>query len=97
MYYPYSPSRNKIVGDLKQSRKRHALVTVAHPRWYLPGTPPPTIFAIGGENSTRHSLASVEEWEPGTQTWKMTDFELEGSRANFGALAVNRETICPSV
>ena len=96
LYYPYNPTGNKIVGDLNAVRQRHALVTVSHPQWHLPTTPPPTIFAIGGENQT-HGLTSVEEWEPGTQTWKMTNFALEEPRANFGALAVNREMICPPI
>ena len=95
MYFPNNPSENKLAGNLKEGRYSHALVTVEHPQWHLPTTPPATIFAIGGQNRT-HSRSSVEEWEPVTQTWKMTSFELEESRERFGALAVKRDMICPS-
>ena len=95
LYYPDKPSENKVVGEMYTGRTGHTLMALAHPQ----GNWPATIFAIGGRtytiDGTKRYLSSIEEWDPKTQAWKMTNFELNEARAYFGALAIDREMICP--
>ena len=95
LYYPDKPSENKVVGEMYTGRTGHTLMALAHPQGHWPAT----IFAIGGRtytiDGTKRYLSSIEEWDPKTQAWKMTNFELNEARAYFGALAIDREMICP--
>ena len=70
----------------------HGLVTVD-----LPNTPIPKVFAVGGKwgRIDYFSRDTVEEWEPLTKTWKITEMKTHARINAFGFLAVNFDLVCP--
>jgi len=59
--------------------------------------PTPKVFAVGGKwgISDYFGRDQVEEWEPVTKTWKMTEIKLHSRIHSFGFLAVNIDMFCP--
>jgi len=68
----------------------HGLVTVD-----LPNNPIPKVFAVGGQWARYSFRDQVEEWEPLTKTWKITEMKLHSRMYVFGFLAVNFDLVCP--
>ena len=46
------------------------------------------------ETNYLHRLDSIEMWNPGAETWKMTEMKLSHPKADFGFLSVPTGLIC---
>ena len=76
----------------------HGLVTVDLPGTHGQNLVPSKVFAVGGKwgrTDWHYSRNTVEEWEPLTKTWNITEMKLHGKINAFGYLAVNFDLVCP--
>ena len=52
-------------------------------------------LAVGGYDGY-NELNTVEEWKPETESWSTVETRLKEKRRAFGAVAVNKNLVCPS-
>ena len=79
-----------IAGNFVQARRWHGLTLVHVDN-------KPRVLAIGGQyhkTNYLHRLDSIEMWNPGAETWKMTEMKLSHPKADFGFLSVPTGLIC---
>lgn len=55
-----------------------------------------TTLAVGGLDDDLNNLNTVEEWEPESESWSTVETRLKEKRSYFGAVAVNKNLVCPS-
>ena len=52
-------------------------------------------LAMGGVDDDNNVLNTVEEWEPEIESWSTVETRLKEKRESFGAVAVNKNLVCP--
>ena len=55
-----------------------------------------TTLALGGYVDGDNPLNTMEEWKPESESWSTVETRLKEKRWNFGAVAVDKNLVCPS-